>query len=227
MSFPYYVAPEQLVQDKAEFARKGIAKGKSIVSMEYNDGLMMVAGNTSSSLNKISEIYDNIAFSGVGKYSEFENLRRAGIRYADLKGYTYSREDVTVKSLANAYSETVGNIFVRDVKPLEVEILVLEVGSSTDKNIIYRIQFDGAISDQRDFAVIGGQADRIETFLKSSYKEWLSIKEALQLSVKGLETAEDNSISPDNLEVAVLDRNRERRKFTRFTIQEISSMLEE
>lgn len=225
MTFPYYVAPEQLMQDKAEYARKGIAKGKSIVAVEYGDGIMMVAVNPSSSLNKLSEIYDQIAFAGVGKYSEFENLRKAGIRYADLKGYAYSREDVTIKSLANAYSEAVGNTFVRDVKPLEVEILVLEVGQGADSSAIYRIQFDGAISDHKNFVVIGGQADRIEAYLKSNYRPGLTAPEALKLSVKGLETAEDEAIQPDNLEVAVLDRNRPARKFKRFTTQEVAAAL--
>jgi proteasome alpha subunit len=225
MSFPYYVAPEQLIHDKADYARKGIAQGKSIVAIEYIDGIMMVAVNPSTYLNKVSEIYDQIAFAGVGKYSEFENLRKAGIRYADLKGYAYSREDVTIKSLANAYSETVGTVFVRDIKPLEVEILVMEVGDGDKGNVIYRIQFDGSISDHKNFAVIGGQADRIEAFLKNNYQPHLPSDDALKLSVKGLETAEDNGIIPDNLEVAVLDRNRQGRKFRRFTQQEIASVL--
>ena len=225
MSMPFYVAPEQLVQDKAEYARKGIAKGKSIVAMEYVDGLMMVAVNPSTHLNKISEIYDQIAFAGVGKFSEFENLRKAGIRYADLKGYTYSREDVTVKSLANAFSEAVGNIFVRDIKPLEVEIIVLEVGPTSEGNVIYRVQFDGAISDHKDFAVIGGQSDRIEAYLKNNYRPNLSARETLKLSVQGLETAEDNAIESQGLEVGVLDRNFPGRKFRRFTSQETDSTL--
>src|SRR4030095_14511069 len=158
-----------MVQDKAEYARKGIAKGKSIVAMESAVGITLVAENPSASLNKISEIYDHIAFAGVGKYSEFENLRKAGIRYADLKGYAYSRQDVTLKSLANAYSETIGTIFTRDPKPLEVEILVVAVGESSEQNEMYHVSFDGSISDHRRFAVIGGQADRIRTYLQEHY----------------------------------------------------------
>jgi proteasome alpha subunit len=161
MAVPFYVSPDQIMQDKAEYARKGIAKGRSIVAVEYADGLLLMAENPSASLNKISEIYDRIAFAGVGKYSEFENLRKAGIRYADLKGYSYSRQDVTTKSLANAYSETMGTIFTRDPKPLEVEILVVEVGETPAQNEMYHVSFDGTITDRRLFAVIGGQADRI------------------------------------------------------------------
>src|ERR671918_1102264 len=160
MAIPFYVAPDQMVQDKAEYARKGIAKGKSIVAMEYGGGIALVAENPSASLNKISEIYDRIAFAGVGKYSEFENLRKAGIRYADLKGYAYSREDVFSKSLANAYSEVIGNIFTREIKPLEVEILVVEVGEEPEENQIYRILFDGSISDHHGSVVIGGAGDK-------------------------------------------------------------------
>src|ERR671937_1235515 len=160
MAIPFYVAPDQMVQDKAEYARKGIAKGKSIVAMEYGGGITLIAENPSASLNKISEIYDRIAFAGVGKYSEFENLRKAGIRYADLKGYAYSRQDVTTKSLANAYSETIGTIFTRDPKPLEVEILVVEVGETPAQNEMYRILFDGSISDHHGYVVIGGEDDK-------------------------------------------------------------------
>ena len=155
MVLPYYVSPEQMMQDKAEYARKGIAKGKSIIALEYANGMLLVAENPSASLNKISEIYDQIAFAGAGKYSEFENLRKAGIRYADLKGYAYGREDVTAKSLANAYSQTIGNIFSEAMKPLEVEILVVEVAEEGLPNELYRIAFDGSIGDERAFTEIG------------------------------------------------------------------------
>ena len=156
MAMSFYVSPDQMMQDKAEYARKGIAKGRSLVAVEYINGMLLTAENPSTSLSKISEIYDRIAFAGVGKYSEFENLRKAGIRYADLKGYSYSRQDVTTKSLANAYSESIGTIFTRDPKPLEVEILVVEVGEAPEQNEMYHISFDGSISDHQQFAVIGG-----------------------------------------------------------------------
>src|SRR3990172_2989689 len=149
MPMPFYVSPEQMMQDKAEYARKGIAKGKSIVAMECQDGVVLVAENPSASLNKVSEIYDRIAFAGAGKYSEFDNLRRAGIRYADIKGYAYGREDVTAKGLANAYSQTIGNIFSELMKPLEVEILVAEVGDPGEPAELYRIAFDGSLMDER------------------------------------------------------------------------------
>src|SRR3972149_2657992 len=151
MAYPYYVPPEQMMQDKAEYAKKGIAKGRSIMVMEYVDGIFLVADNPSVSLNKISEVYDTIAFAGAGKYSEFENLRKAGIRHADMKGYLYSREDVTTKSLANAYSQSLGTSFSQDVKPLEVEILVVGLGEQDHPNEIYRITFDGSIYDEKGF----------------------------------------------------------------------------
>jgi proteasome alpha subunit len=159
MALPFYVSPEQMMQDKAEYARKGIAKGKSIIALAGKQGILLVAENPSSSLNKISEVYDRIAFAGAGKYSEFENLRKAGIRYADLKGYAYGREDVTAKSLANAYSQSIGSTFSQEIKPLEVEILVVEVGETPTQDELYRIAFDGAIADERGFATIGGQPD--------------------------------------------------------------------
>ena len=163
MPLPYYVSPEQMMQDKAEYAKKGIAKGRSIIAMEYEDGVLLVADNPSASLYKISEIYDSIAFSGAGKYSEFENLRKAGIRHADLKGFMYSREDVTARSLANGYSQSVGTIFSQELKPLEVEILVAQVGDQGHPNEMYRISFDGSIFDERGFTAIGGRAEASAT----------------------------------------------------------------
>jgi proteasome alpha subunit len=156
---PYYVSPEQMMKDKAEYARKGIARGRSIVTLEYRDGILLVAENPSSLLHKVSEIYDRIAFAGVGKYNEFENLRIAGIRHADVKGYSYSRGDVTAKALANAYSQALGNIFTQDIKPFEVEVLVAEVGDSNgSKSEIYHILYDGTIEDEHNYAAMGGQA---------------------------------------------------------------------
>ena len=226
MAMPFYVSPDQWMQDKAEYARKGIAKGKSIVAMEYADGLLLTAENPSASLNKISEIYDHIAFAGVGKYSEFENLRKAGIRYADIKGYAYSRQDVTPKSLANAYSETIGTIFTRDPKPLEVEILVVSVGETPAENEMYHISFDGSITDHRQYVVIGGQAERIRAYLRQHYVPELRLPAALSLSRQSLLAGYDKPPAEESpLEVGVLERQRVGRKFRRLSAAEIAEAL--
>ncbi len=223
MVLPYYVSPEQMMQDKAEYAKKGIARGRSIVAMEYADGVLFVADNPSASLHKISEIYDNIAFAGAGKYAEFENLRKAGIRHADLKGYLYSREDVTAKSLANAYSQMLGTIFSQEVKPLEVEILVVQVGEPDTPNELYRIAFDGSIYDERGFAVIGGRSEAIMVWLKDRYKKG-NLRAMLALSVEALEAGNTQKVAAANLEVAVLDQGRRGRKFRRLAPSELQGL---
>ena len=225
MPLPYYVSPEQMMQDKAEYARKGIAKGKSIIALEYVDGMLLVAENPSASLNKISEIYDRVAFAGAGRYSEFENLRKAGIRYADLKGYSYGRDDVTAKSLANAYSQTIGNIFSEAMKPLEVEILVVEVAEEGLPNELYRIAFDGSIGDERGFTAIGGQADELRLYLKDKYEGGLDQKGALRLATRALEAATSAEVKPQNLEVAILERRRTGRKFRRLSHNDLKAIL--
>ncbi|MBI3609285.1 MAG: proteasome subunit alpha [Nitrospirae bacterium] len=225
MAIPYYVPPEQMMQDRAEYAKKGIAKGRSIVAMEYQDGILMVADNPSISLNKVSEIYDAIAFLGAGRYSEFENLRKAGIRHADLKGYLYSREDVTAKSLANAYSQVLGTTFSQEVKPLEVEIAVVAVGEASQSNEIYRISFDGSITDERGFTVIGGRSEAIMVFLKDRYKAGLPLSDALTLCKEAVENTATPRLVIQTLEVAVLDRNRQGRKFRRLTTDEIMELV--
>ncbi len=226
MAMPFYVSPDQVMQDKAEYARKGIAKGRSIVIVEFDHGLLLTAENPSSSLSKISEIYDRIAFAGVGKYSEFENLRKGGIRYADMKGYAYSRQDVTTKSLANAYSEAIGTVFTRDPKPLEVEILVVEVGHTPDLNQMYHVSFDGSITDHRNFAVIGGQAENVRTHLQENYTPNLNLKAALALSHDALRAGyEKPPEEASTLEVGVLDRQRSNRTFYRLEQDEISQAI--
>ena len=226
MALPYYVSPEQMMADKAEYAKKGIAKGRSIVAMEFADGVLLVADNPSASLHKISEMYDRIAFAGAGKYNEFEMLRKAGIRHADLKGYTYSREDVTARSLANAYSQTIGSIFSTDPKPLEVELLVVEVGLGDKPNEIYRISYDGSIIDEKGVAAIGGKADALLTFLKARWTApTISLREALRLSIESLDTGTNQKLGPEGLEVAVLDCTRTGRTFRRIGSAEIKSLL--
>ncbi len=216
MPLPYYVSPEQMMRDKAEYARKGIARGKSIVVLEYHDGVLLVAENPSALLHKMSEIYDRIAFAGVGKYNEFENLRIAGIRHADVRGYSYSRGDVTARALANAYSQALGNIFTQDIKPFEVEVLVVEVAEANGgKNEIYHILYDGTIEDEHNYAAMGGQADEIRRFLKDNYREGVSLAEALQLGVRALMVTQNKTLTDRDLEVAVLDRTLERRRFRR------------
>ena len=226
MPLPYYVSPEQMMRDKAEYARKGIARGRSIVALEYGQGILLVAENPSALLHKISEIYDRIAFAGVGKYNEFENLRIAGIRHADVKGYSYSRGDVTAKALANAYSQALGNIFTQDIKPFEVEVLVAEVGDTNGaKSEIYHILYDGTIEDERNYAAMGGQAEEIRRFLKDHYQEGVSLEEALQLGVRALNATQNKSLTERDLEVAVLDRLKPRRKFRRLPVEALSQLM--
>ena len=226
MPMPYYVSPEQMMQDKAEYAKKGIAKGRSIIAMEYVDGILLTADNPSASLHKVSEIYDNIAFAGAGKYSEFENLRKAGIRHADLKGFMYSREDVTGRSLANGYSQSLGTVFSQEMKPLEVEILVVQTGANNHPNEIYRISFDGSIIDEKNFAVIGGRSEAVQLFLKDKNPgQPPLLDDALRLCVTALDQTANQKLQPEGLEVAVLDRTRTGRKFRRLSINDIRRAL--
>jgi proteasome alpha subunit len=226
MPLPYYVSPEQMMKDKAEYARKGIARGRSLVALEYRDGILLVAENPSTLLHKISEIYDRIAFAGVGKYNEFENLRIAGIRHADVKGYSYSRGDVTAKALANAYSQALGNIFTQDIKPFEVEVLVAEVndGNGT-RSEMYHILYDGTIEDERNYAAMGGQAEDIRRFLKDHYQDGMTVEQALGLGVRALNVTQNKTLNERDLEVATLDRTRERRRFRRLSPETLGQLL--
>jgi proteasome alpha subunit len=225
MPLPYYVSPEQVMQDKAEYALKGIAKARSTIAMEYGEGIFLLADNPSLSLNKISEIYDKIAFAGAGKYSEFENLRKAGIRHADIKGFTYSREDVTAKSLANAYSQTLGTIFSQELKPLEVEILVMEVNESGKANEIYRILFDGSIFDEQGYTVIGGRADKVKEHLRGRYNTAMNLKQTVRMAIDALESATEQKLTFQNIEAAVLERGLSGRKFRRIPLEELQAIL--
>jgi proteasome alpha subunit len=227
---PFYVSPEQVMQDKAEYARKGIARGKSSVTLEFEGGVILMAENPST-LSKIGEIYDRVAFAGVGKFSEFDQLRKIGIRYADTKGYAYSRDDVRGKALANAYSQAIGDVFTRELKPLEVEVIVAEVGDPTlaghENNAIYRVQFDGSISDHEGYCVIGGAAEELNNMLRSEYRSGLSLGDALQLGRRALQRASDGQpeVTPENLEVCVLDRDRVGRKFHRLSTDTLLQYL--
>ena len=231
MSMPFYVSPEQLMQDKAEYARKGIARGKSIVTLEFEGGILLMAENPSKSLSKIGEIYDRVAFAGVGKFSEFDQLRKVGVRYADTRGYAYSRDDVRAKALANAYSQVIGEVFTREMKPLEVEIVVAEVGdprfAGHEEDAIYRVRFDGSISDEQRFCVIGGTAEQLDSHLQSSYREGMDLASAVRVGRDVLGRAEngDPNLGAPNLEVCLLERAQEGRKFRRIGQSELSGLL--
>jgi proteasome alpha subunit len=230
MTMPFYVSPEQVMADKAEYARKGIARGKSSVTVAYDVGILLMAENPST-LSKIGEIYDRMAFAGVGKFSEFDQLRKIGVRYADVKGYSYSREDVRAKALANAYSQAVGDVFTRELKPLEVEIVVAEVGDDNlaghEQNAIYRVTFDGSISDHEGFCVIGGAADDMIAFLQTEYREGLPLGDAMRLGRNALQRAADGEprVASENLEVCLLERSRPGRKFNRLSTDQVRGLL--
>jgi proteasome alpha subunit len=226
MSFMPYVPPEQLMKDRSEFAHKGIARGKSVIGTEYSEGILFLAENPSATLHKISEIYDRIAFAGVGKYSEFEDLRISGVRLADLRGYSYGREDVRAKDLANAYSQALSTIFTQQMKPYEVEILVGEVSEEPGGDEIYHILFDGTVTDEHGYVAIGGHAEALSDALKEAFKPAWDLPAAVRESVKALRSAEGREVEVEAIEAGVLDRTRTtRRKFRRLADDEIASIL--
>src|SRR5690349_13029034 len=229
MSMPFYVSPEQLMKDRADFARKGIARGRSVVAVQYADGILFVSENPSQALHKVSEIYDRIAFAAVGRYNEFENLRIAGVRLADMRGYSYDRRDVTGRGLANAYAQTLGTIFSSGgEKPYEVELFVAEIGDAAADDQLYRLTYDGQVADEHGYAVMGGAADVIGGYLEEHYTEGATLEEAVRLAVAALGHTEsaDRAIAADDLEVAVLDRTRAQpRKFARLRAARLEEVL--
>ena len=233
MSMPFYVSPEQSMRDKADYARKGIARGRSCVALQYAGGILLLAPNPSSALHKISEIYDRIGFAAVGRYNEYENLRKAGVTYADITGYQFDRHDVTARGIANWYAQTLGTIFTESPKPFEVEIVVAEVGVRPADDQIYRITFDGSVTDEPGFVAFGGQADQVSAALKERYSDDMSLSEAFAAALAALsapgngERAERTEFAAAQLEVAILDRARDHRTFRRIRAARLEELLAE
>jgi proteasome alpha subunit len=228
MSMPFYVAPEQLMKDRSDYARKGIARGKPVVAMEYADGILFIADNPSTHLYTVAEIYDRIAFAAVGKYSEFENLRIAGVRLADLRGYSYGREDVTAKSLANAYSQALADVFTQQMKPYEVEILVAQVGEGPEDNELFHVLYDGSVTDEDGFVAMGGESEALAGRLGERYRREMDLPDALRAGVDAISAGNGDGQGPveaKRLEIAVLERSATRRKFRRLTDDEVSGAL--
>jgi proteasome alpha subunit len=238
---PFYVSPEQAMKDKADYARKAITRIRSGVVIDYDDGILFVAPNPSRALRKFSEIYDRIAFAAVGRYNEFERLRQAGVRYADLTGFQYDRRDVNARGLANWYAQTLGTIFTESNKPLEVEIVVAEVGETAPQDQIYRITFDGSVVEEQGFVVMGGQADQVATVVKERYREGLTLAGAMEVAIAALSSQATSQGAPAGqangdtpaaitgaqLEVAVLDRTRAHRMFRRLSGDRLDALLAE
>jgi proteasome alpha subunit len=224
----FYVSPAQAMRDKAEYARQGIARGRSCVTLQFEGGILMMAPNPSSALHKISEIYDRIAFAAVGRYNEYENLRKAGITYADITGYQFDRHDVTARGIANYYAQNLGTIFTESIKPFEVEIVVAEVGERPDGDQIYRITFDGSVTDEPGYVAFGGQADQVSAALKERYSPGMSLPEAFAAALAALSApgnGEGNDVAATQLEVAVLDRARDHRTFRRIRAARLEELI--
>jgi proteasome alpha subunit len=234
VSFPYFISPEQAMRERSELARKGIARGRSVVALAYAGGVLFVAENPSRSLQKVSELYDRVGFAAVGRFNEFDNLRRGGIQYADTRGYAYDRRDVTGRQLANVYAQTLGTIFTEQAKPYEVELCVAEVAhfGETKPPELYRITYDGSIADEPHFVVMGGTTDPITSALNESYSENLGLADAVKVAVAALKAganggSETRTLGPATLEVAILDANRPRRAFRRITGSALEAVLPE
>lgn len=243
---PLYASPEQLMRERSELARKGIARGKSVVALKYRGGVLFVAENPSTTLHKVSEIYDRIGFAAAGRYSEYESLRRGGIRHVDLQGYAYDRRDVSARQLANVFAQTLGGIFTEQVKPFEVEICVAEVGTSSDDDWLYRLTYDGSIVDEPRFVVMGGQSDNVSSQLKETYEDGMELGVALGRALDALQAPQTGSagstsgtspskqpangngeLDSSKLEVAVLDRDRPGRTFRRISGAALDALLPE
>ncbi|MGY1833368.1 proteasome subunit alpha [Geodermatophilus sp. SYSU D01180] len=233
MTMPYYASPEQLMRDRSEYARKGISRGRSVAVLTYADGVLFIAENPSSTLHKVGEIYDRIGFAAVGRYSEFESLRVAGVRLADVRGYSYNRRDVTGRVIANAYAQTLGAIFTEQMKPYEVELCVAEVGETAEQDQLYRLTFDGSVVDEPDFVVMGGQAEAVTGRLREDFRPGLALRDALMAGVRALSASSpamsgngDGGLLPaGQLEVAVLDRRRPKRAFRRVVGAALGTLL--
>lgn len=227
MTMPLYTSPDQLMRDRREYARKGIAQARSVVALKYADGVLFVADNPSATLYKVSEIYDRIGFAAAGRYPEYESLRRGGIRHVDLWGYSYDRRDVSARQLANVYAQTLGTVFTEQVKPLEVELCVAEVGATAAQDQLYRLIFDGSIIDEQQYLVMGGSTDPINALLKETYADGMALGDAVRLAIKAVAAGAANGTAPalDKLEVAVLDRNRPTRAFRRITGAALTALL--
>jgi proteasome alpha subunit len=255
---PFYVSPEQQMRDKANYAQQGVSRGRSCVALEYADGILMVAPNSSTALHKISELYDRIAFAAVGRYNEYENLRKAGVTYADIMGYQYDRNDVSARGIANYYAQQLGQIFIESTKPFEVELVVAEVGEQPETDQIYRITFDGSVTEERGYVAFGGDASKVSAVLKERYSAGMTLAEAIGAALAALaaltppaSSASGGSSSPagssssgsasssgpgngqnaeltaSQLEVAILDRNREHRRFRRIRAAQLDELLAE
>ncbi len=224
MSMPFYVPPEQAMKDRADYARKGIARGRSLIGLVYDDGIVIAAENPSNTLRKVSEIYDRIAFAGVGRYNEFDQMRVAGVRAADIKGYQYSRDDVDARSLANQYAQILGQIFTHEFKPMEVEILVAEVGTQPGADQMFHVNYDGTIVDETTYSVLGGDADTIAQRLESTWRAGLGLGEVLQVAVAAL-SGPDRTLTADDVEVGLLCRSNGRRAFRRLDDAAIAELL--
>ncbi|MGY1652484.1 proteasome subunit alpha [Geodermatophilus sp. SYSU D01119] len=230
---PYYASAEQVMRDRSEYARKGISRGRSVAVLTYADGVLFIAENPSSTLHKVGEIYDRIGFAAVGRYSEFESLRVAGVRLADVRGYSYNRRDVTGRVIANAYAQTLGAIFTEQMKPYEVELCVAEVGDSSEADQLYRLTFDGSVVDEPDFVVMGGQAEAVTARLREDFRAGLPLSEALMVGVRALSASSpalpgnggDGLLPAAQLEVAVLDRRRPKRAFRRVVGAALNGLL--
>ncbi len=224
MNMPFYVAPEQVMKDRADYAQKGIARGRSLVAIEFDQGIMLCAENPSRNLRKISEIYDRIAFAGVGRYNEYDQLRIAGIRHADIKGYTYSRDDVDSQALANQYAQMLGQIFTHEMKPLEVEILVVAIGFVADGDRLFHIRYDGSVTDEDTFVALGGDAETIRQRLSAADLAGLDEAGAAKAAIAAL-AGPDRSLTPEEIEMAVLDRREEGRCFRRVTSDDVAALI--
>ena len=225
MTMPMYVSPEQLMKDRADYARKGISRGRAAVACTYADGVLLCAENPSNTLRKVGEIYDRIAFVGVGKYSEFDQLRIAGVRHADLKGYSFSRDDVDALWLANQYAQTLGQYFTHEMKPLEVEMIVAEIGEESASDQLFHLLYDGTVMDTRGFVVIGGEADVIRGRMEEEWSQEMDLSAAVSVSVSAL-AGPDRTLVPDDLEVAVLSRENGRRAFGRLEGGDLAGLLD-
>ena len=160
----------------------------------------------------------------MGKYNEFDRLREAGIRWADGTGFTYSREDVDARALANYYGQHLGDMFTEGQKPLEVEILVAQLGNKLHPTKLYRIAYEGTITDEPRFVVLGGDAETIKDRFAALDESVHNFADTLKYAVSAL-AGPDRTVPPGDLEVGILEDRGSRRTFSRLVDARVSELL--
>ncbi len=149
---------QQTLRQKADYVLDRLREGSPVVGISAQEGVLLCTVRRSQ--RKIFEIYDRLAFAGLGNPSDLEAVRQLAVDFAHAEGFQRSPQDVSIQRVVGfAVSPALKRHFSDPLRlPLVLCGLFAQVGDASGDDLFYILNYDGEFSLVKHYAAVAGAA---------------------------------------------------------------------